>query len=49
MTAAEIRVTLPVDAANAAATAATLRASGEQVFEIGLIADRADGAAVVVR
>ena len=37
-----------IDAANAAACAATLRAAGEQVFEIGVIASRGDGAAVIV-
>jgi len=37
-----------VDAANAAATAETLRAQGETVFEIGRIASRDSGAAVVV-
>jgi len=37
-----------VDAAAAAACAATLRASGEQVYEIGVIAARGEGAAVQV-
>ena len=37
-----------VDAANAEATAATLRATGEQVYTIGAIAPRGEGAAVVV-
>jgi phosphoribosylformylglycinamidine cyclo-ligase len=37
-----------VDAANAEATTATLRASGEQVFTIGAVAARGAGAAVVV-
>jgi phosphoribosylformylglycinamidine cyclo-ligase len=37
-----------VDAAHAEATAATLRAAGEQVYTIGAIAARGDGAAVVV-
>jgi len=37
-----------VDAAAAAACAATLRASGEQVFEIGVIAAQGDGASVRV-
>jgi phosphoribosylformylglycinamidine cyclo-ligase len=37
-----------VDAANAEATAATLRASGEQVYVIGVIAPIGDGAAVTV-
>ena len=37
-----------IDAANAAACAATLRAAGEMVFEIGVIAARGDGAAVIV-
>jgi phosphoribosylformylglycinamidine cyclo-ligase len=37
-----------VDAEHAEATAATLRAAGEQVYRIGAIAPRGDGAAVVV-
>ena len=37
-----------LDSANAAACAATLRAAGETVYEIGVIAARGDGAAVVV-
>ncbi len=37
-----------VDAANAEATAATLRASGEAVYTIGMIADKGDGDSVVV-
>jgi phosphoribosylformylglycinamidine cyclo-ligase len=37
-----------VDAANAEATAATLRASGETVHTIGVIAPVGSGAAVVV-
>ena len=37
-----------VDAAHAEATAATLRAAGEQVYAIGTIAARGEGAAVVV-
>ena len=37
-----------VDAAHAAATAATLREAGEQVFEIGVIAAKGDAAAVTV-
>ena len=37
-----------IDAAQAAACAATLRAAGEQVFEIGVIQARGDSAAVVV-
>jgi phosphoribosylformylglycinamidine cyclo-ligase len=37
-----------IDAANAQACAATLRAAGEQVHEIGVIATRGAGAAVVV-
>ena len=35
-----------VDAANAEATAATLRAAGEQVFTIGAVAPLGTGAAV---
>ena len=35
-----------VDAANAEATAATLRASGEQVFTIGTVSPLGAGAAV---
>jgi phosphoribosylformylglycinamidine cyclo-ligase len=37
-----------VAAQDAQATAATLRAAGESVHEIGVIAPRGDGAAVVV-
>ena len=37
-----------VDAANAAATAKTLRDAGETVYEIGLIAARGEGASVTV-
>ena len=44
-----IGMVVVVDAANAAATAQTLRAAGEQVFEIGRIAPQGDGAQVVVR
>ncbi|MFT7325206.1 MAG: phosphoribosylformylglycinamidine cyclo-ligase [Rhodoferax sp.] len=44
-----IGMVVVVDAANAAACAATLRAAGEQVYDIGLIAARGDGAAVLVR
>jgi len=43
-----IGMVVVVDAANAAATAETLRAQGETVFEIGRIASRDGGAAVVV-
>ncbi|MGH6626958.1 MAG: phosphoribosylformylglycinamidine cyclo-ligase [Burkholderiaceae bacterium] len=43
-----IGMVVVVDAAQAQATAATLRAAGEQVYEIGVIAARGDGAAVVV-
>ncbi|MCY1171117.1 Phosphoribosylformylglycinamidine cyclo-ligase [compost metagenome] len=43
-----IGMVVVVDAANAQATAKTLRDAGEQVYEIGVIATRADGAAVVV-
>lgn len=41
-----IGMVLAVPAAEAAACAATLRAAGEQVFEIGRIAERGSGAAV---
>ncbi|MDB5731970.1 MAG: phosphoribosylaminoimidazole synthetase, partial [Variovorax sp.] len=37
-----------LDAAEASACAATLRAAGETVYEIGVIAERGEGAAVVV-
>jgi phosphoribosylformylglycinamidine cyclo-ligase len=37
-----------IDAASAAACAATLRAAGEQVFEIGVIAQQGAGEQVVV-
>ena len=43
-----IGMVVVVDASAAAACAATLRASGEQVFEIGVIAAQGDGAAVRV-
>ncbi len=43
-----IGMVVVVDASAAAACAASLRASGEQVFEIGAIAARGDGAAVQV-
>ncbi|MCA0325149.1 MAG: phosphoribosylformylglycinamidine cyclo-ligase [Proteobacteria bacterium] len=43
-----IGMVLVLSAAGAAACAATLRAAGEQVFEIGRIAPRGAGAAVVV-
>jgi phosphoribosylformylglycinamidine cyclo-ligase len=43
-----IGMVVVVDAANAAATAQMLREAGEQVFEIGVIAGRGEGAAVVV-
>ncbi len=43
-----IGMVVVVDAAAAAACAATLRASGEQVYEIGVIAARGEGAAVQV-
>jgi phosphoribosylformylglycinamidine cyclo-ligase len=43
-----IGMVVVVDAANAEATAATLRAAGEQVYTIGAIAARGEGAAVVV-
>ena len=43
-----IGMVIVVDAAEAAATAQTLREAGETVFEIGAIAARGDGAPVVV-
>jgi phosphoribosylformylglycinamidine cyclo-ligase len=43
-----IGMVVVIDAAEAAACAATLRAAGETVHEIGRIAPRGDGAAVVV-
>ena len=43
-----IGMVVVVDAAHAAATAATLRAAGEQVYEIGVIAPKADGTSVTV-
>ena len=43
-----IGMVLVLDAASAAACAATLRAAGEVVYEIGVIAARGAGAAVVV-
>jgi phosphoribosylformylglycinamidine cyclo-ligase len=44
-----IGMVVVLDAASADACANHLRALGEQVFQIGVIAERADGAAVVVR
>jgi phosphoribosylformylglycinamidine cyclo-ligase len=44
-----IGMVVVVAAADAAATAATLRAQGETVYEIGAIAARGDGAPVQVR
>jgi phosphoribosylformylglycinamidine cyclo-ligase len=43
-----IGMVVVIDAAHATACADTLRAQGEQVFTIGKIAARGDGAAVVV-
>jgi phosphoribosylformylglycinamidine cyclo-ligase len=43
-----IGMVVVIDAANAAACAATLRASGEHVFEIGVIAVQGVGEQVVV-
>jgi phosphoribosylformylglycinamidine cyclo-ligase len=43
-----IGMVVVIDATQAAACAATLRAAGEQVFEIGVIQARGDTAAVVV-
>ena len=44
-----IGMVVVIDAASAAACAATLRAAGETVYEIGLIAERGQSAAVLVR
>jgi phosphoribosylformylglycinamidine cyclo-ligase len=44
-----IGMVVVIDAANAAACAATLRAAGETVFEIGFVSARGDAAAVLVR
>ena len=44
-----IGMVVVVDAAQAEVTAATLRAAGEQVYTLGAIAPRGEGAAVVVR
>src|SRR5450830_1125499 len=44
-----IGMVVVIDAANAAACAATLRAAGETVYDIGVIAARGDDAAVMVR
>lgn len=44
-----IGMVVVIDAANAAACAATLRAAGETVYDIGVIAERGDAAAVLVR
>ncbi len=43
-----IGMVVVIDAANAAACAAMLREAGEQVHEIGVIAERGDGAAVII-
>jgi len=43
-----IGMVIVIDAAEAAACADTLRAAGETVYGIGVIAERGDGAAVVV-
>ena len=43
-----IGMVVVIDAANAAATAQMLREAGEKVFEIGVIATRGEGAAVLV-
>jgi phosphoribosylformylglycinamidine cyclo-ligase len=44
-----IGMVVVIDAANAQACAATLRAAGETVYEIGVIGERSDTAAVLVR
>ena len=43
-----IGMVVVVDAANVAATAKTLRDSGEAVYQIGVIAKKGDGASVTV-
>jgi phosphoribosylformylglycinamidine cyclo-ligase len=43
-----IGMVVVIDAASASACASSLRAAGEQVYEIGVIAARGQGAAVVV-
>jgi len=43
-----IGMVVVVDAANAEATAATLRASGETVYTVGVIASQGSGAQVIV-
>jgi len=43
-----IGMVVVIDAANAAAAAKTLREAGEQVYQIGVIAKKADGASVTV-
>ncbi len=43
-----IGMVVVIDAASAAACSALLQAAGEQVYEIGVIAERGDGAAVVI-
>jgi len=43
-----IGMVVVIDAASAQATAKTLRDAGEQVYEIGVIADRGEGATVIV-
>jgi len=43
-----IGMVVVINATDAAACAATLRAAGETVYEIGVIAPKGDGAAVVV-
>jgi len=44
-----IGMVVVIDAANAQACAATLRAAGETAYDIGVIAERGDAAAVLVR
>jgi phosphoribosylformylglycinamidine cyclo-ligase len=44
-----IGMVVVIDAASATACAATLRAAGETVYQIGVIAERGDAAAVLVR
>jgi phosphoribosylformylglycinamidine cyclo-ligase len=43
-----IGMVVVIDAAHAAACAETLRAAGETVYEIGVVAPIGDGAAVVI-
>jgi phosphoribosylformylglycinamidine cyclo-ligase len=44
-----IGMVVVIDAEHAAACESTFRAAGEQVYTIGVIAARGDGASVVIR